>query len=118
MYKILIIDDDIDILAVVELVLLHNHFNVHTLSKWQQIPQTIISYSPDLILLDVSLGGADGRDICKQLKSDEQTKQIPVILFSAHYDLINNLKGSKPNAVITKPFENDNLVKTINLNLN
>lgn len=103
---------------VVKLVLNHNNFHVYTLSKWQQISQTIVNYDPDLILMDVSLGGADGRDICKQLKNAEETKGIPVILFSAHYDLINNLKDCNPNAVITKPFENDKLVEIIHSNLN
>ena len=118
MAKILIIDDEIDILEVVKIILKNHDFDVETLAKWENIPHTIQSYNPDLILLDVSLGGADGREICKELKSSEATEKIPIILFSANYDLVNNLKGCKANAVMTKPFETSQLLSIIECNLN
>lgn len=118
MKKILVVDDEIDILAVVKIILNNHNFEVETLSKWENIPHAIQSYSPDLILLDVSLGGADGREICKKLKDDKATQKIPIILFSAHFDLVNNLKGCKADAVITKPFDTSYLISIIEGNLN
>ena len=117
MGKILIVDDELDILDAVRDILNTFKYNVATTHKWLDIPELIKDYDPDLILLDVSLGGADGREICKQLKSAEETCHIPVILFSAHYDLINNLKGSEPAAIISKPFEVAHLVETISRSL-
>jgi len=117
MNKILVVDDDTDILTVVEILLKMNHFSVRTISKWEEITATITSFSPDLILLDVALGGADGREICKQLKKSDQTRHIPVILFSAHFDLVNNIKEYLADGLITKPFETSYLLETIRKNI-
>ena len=73
MKKVLVVDDDVDMLSVVDLMLTHHDFKVKTTSKWQIISQTIKSFIPDLILLDINLDGADGGDICKKLK---QTKKL------------------------------------------
>jgi DNA-binding response OmpR family regulator len=117
MSKILVVDDDTDILTVVEILLKMNHFSVRTISRWEDIHDTINNFSPDLILLDVALGGADGRQICKQLKIADETRHIPVILFSAHYDLLNNIKEYLADGLITKPFETSYLLETIRKNI-
>lgn len=117
MCKILVVDDDHDILSVVEIVLSMNKFKVKTLSRWEQIDSYIKDFEPDLILLDVALGGADGRTICKQLKNSSVTSHIPVILFSAHYDLVNNIQECMANGLVTKPFETTYLIETIRKNI-
>lgn len=117
MNKILVVDDDTDILTVVEIVLSMNNYVVKAISRWEAISHTLETFSPDLILLDVALGGADGREICKQLKNSDETQHIPVILFSAHYDLINNIQGCMANGFVTKPFETSYLLETIRKNL-
>lgn len=113
MNKILIVDDDIDILAVVKMLLIMNHYQVHTISNWRNISGEIEDFSPDLLLLDVSLGGADGRDICKKLKNSKKTKNIPIVLFSANTNFKTDMRGCKADAFITKPFESSYLIKTI-----
>src|SRR6476646_1875525 len=113
MNKILVVDDDTDILTVVEILLKMNHFSVRTISKWEDITSSISNFSPDLILLDVALRGADGREICKQLKKSDETSHIPVILFSAHFDLVNNIKEYLADGLITKQFETSYLLETI-----
>jgi DNA-binding response OmpR family regulator len=117
MKKILVVDDDIDILTVVNMVLSFNKFSVMATPRWQDIEPLIKTFCPDLILLDVSLSGADGRDICEKLKNAEKTKNIPIILFSAHYNLINDTRGCKPDGLITKPFEVPYLIETIRKNI-
>lgn len=112
MQKVLILDDEPDILAAVELIL-REHFEVMTISKWEKLPHAILNFDPDLILLDVALHGADGRDICEYLKNVQETTHIPVILFSANHNLPGNLHGCTPDAIITKPFETSHLVETI-----
>jgi DNA-binding response OmpR family regulator len=113
MKRILVIDDELEIRRVVETILTRNNYLVEAISKWEYLSYSIQYFEPDLILLDVSLGGADGREICHRLKSSKETKHIPVILFSAHHNLVTNLNGCMPDAVITKPFDTSFLLETI-----
>ena len=117
MDKILVVDDDPDILTVVQILLRMNNYTVMAVSKEEDVTNSIKSFSPGLILLDVALCGADGREICKRLKTSNETKHIPVILFSAHYDLVNNIHEYMANGLITKPFESSFLLETIRKNI-
>ncbi len=75
--------------------------------------EDISENNPDLILLDIMMPGMDGYEVCKRLKEDEKTKNIPVIFLTALTEEHNEEKGLKLGAVdyITKPF-NPELVKT------
>jgi DNA-binding response OmpR family regulator len=117
MHKILVVDDDTDILTVVDIILRMNDYTVKVISDWEEIASAIEKFSPDLILLDVALGTADGREICKKLKKSGETEHIPIILFSAHFDLVNNIKGCMANGLVTKPFETSYLLETIRKNI-
>ena len=117
MNKILVLDDDIDILTVVQLLLSMHNYIVKAISKWQEVTSSIISFSPDLILLDVALSGADGRDICRKIKQSNETQHIPIILFSAHYDLASDTRGCMANGFVAKPFETSYLLETIRKNI-
>ena len=76
MKRILVIDDEVSILRVLEIILSSNNYVVEAISKWQYLPYSIQYFKPDLILLDVFLGGADGREICKQLKNYKKMKNL------------------------------------------
>ncbi len=104
MYRILVLDDDADILALVKITLTLNDYVVEGIANWQQIDKSIITFKPDLILLDVALGTADGRDICKKLKSQKETQQIPIILFSANVEMEKSTDGYNAQAFISKPY--------------
>ena len=71
--------------------------------------------SPDLILLDINMPGMDGYQVCSELKSDENTAQIPVIFLTAELDEASKLKGYELGAVdyITKPINPDILKKSV-----
>src|SRR5690242_6621778 len=84
MGKILVVDDDKDILDALQIILEHEGFDVRTIFKGDETYQEADACKPDLILLDVLMSGNDGRTICKNLKSDRKTKHIPIILMSAH----------------------------------
>lgn len=114
MKRILVLDDDIDILTVVQLVLDSNGFEVLTISDWRQIYTQIDAFRPDLILLDVSLGNQDGRNICKQLKSHKDTKHISVILFSANHNVEKSVSECMADSFISKPFDINDLIADIN----
>ncbi len=113
MNKVLVVDDDQDILDVVSMLLSLNNYEVTTLSRATHIHDTILSFSPDVILLDVALGGDDGREVCRRLKHRDDTMGIPVILFSAHYDLVNNIASCQADDFVTKPFDVQHLLSVI-----
>jgi DNA-binding response OmpR family regulator len=117
MSKILIVDDDIDILTLVKLTLTMKGFDVEALSKWEGIDKSIVTFSPDLILLDVSLNGADGREICKRLKSKTDTQHIPIVLFSANVEMEKSLGDCHAEAFVPKPYNLPYLLNTINTNI-
>ena len=118
MPKILIIDDEIAMLDSETTILEKQNFSVNSITEWENISVYIHAIIPDLILLDVALAGEDGREICGRLKKSNETKHIPVVLFSAHYDLLNNLQECRADALVTKPFEVSYLLETIRKNIN
>ena len=113
MGKILIVDDDHEILNSLGHLLTANGFIVETESRWQNINRRIDMFGPDLILLDVALGGEDGRNISRQIKSGLFTKNIRVILLSANHNANRNLPESLADGFIKKPFEPKELIEKI-----
>jgi DNA-binding response OmpR family regulator len=118
MNKILVVDDDLEILTVVQIMLTMNNFNVEAISNWEEISNKMSEFKPDLVLLDVSLGGADGREICKSMRLSNETKNVPVILFSANPEMGKYLDQCLAQDFIPKPFELSNLVNTIKHHVN
>jgi len=118
MKKILVADDDTDILTLVKMTLDLQGFNVDAISNWKDIDDHVRLFDPDLILLDISLGGADGRDICKKIKQEAATKHIPVILFSANVEMGESIHECQAEAFIAKPYELSHFLQTIRLHIN
>ncbi len=117
MSKILVVDDDIDILSVMEILLSMKGFDVEVTSKGENTMPKIESFKPDLILLDVLISGHDGRAICKELKSNKSTKHIPVIMFSAHPGAASTISDYGADDFIAKPFDVNNLMEKVNTQL-
>ena len=115
MKKILIVDDDEDILEVVKWILKSQGFDVHTHSTGLNVTEVVMNYAPDIILLDIRLRGKLGTQVCKELK---QIYTTPIILFSAHTKQDHALSICHADAFIQKPFDMEQLVNTINLYLN
>lgn len=117
MDKILVVDDDVDILTLVNMTLGMNGFDVRISSRWDKIDSDIQEFMPDLILLDISLGDADGREICKRIKTTNGTEHIPVILFSANIEMEKSFASCHAQAFISKPYELDYFLNTIKATL-
>jgi DNA-binding response OmpR family regulator len=115
MRRILAVDDDNDILEVLRYILEDSGYKVETLSNGYNLFSTIRAHQPDLILLDIMLGGLDGRELCKHLKAGKETHDIPVILVSAsHYVAAGSLNQEGcPDDFIAKPFDIDVLLRSI-----
>ena len=117
MSKILVVDDDLDILSVMEILLSMKGYEVEVTSKGENTFPKIDTFKPDLILLDVLISGFDGRTICKQLKSNAATRHIPVIMFSAHPGAAATIADYGADDFISKPFDVDHLLKKVNAQL-
>lgn len=83
--KILVIDDEGDLLKLVRIRLEASGYGIVTLNSGVRAMHVARSERPDLILLDVVMPGKNGCDVCRELKADEATRGIPVIIFTAHY---------------------------------
>lgn len=117
MSKILVVDDDLDILVVMEILLSMKGFEVDVTAKWENTFEKIRTFKPNLILLDVLISGNDGRTICKQLKSQVDTKNIPIIMFSAHPSAAATIREYGADDFIAKPFDVNDLLEKVNTQL-
>jgi CheY-like chemotaxis protein len=101
--RILVVDDDQEIQEVVREILTGEGYRVQ-ISPNGDCLQRLENDPPDLILLDVLLQGEDGRELCRQVKSREQTRRIPVILFSANLAATRSSATCGADAFLPKPF--------------
>lgn len=112
--RILIADDDKDIVAVLTMMLEDAGYEVAATANGQTA-QKVCSYLPDLLLLDILMAGVDGRDICRHLKSQQLTKHIPIIMVSANQDTDKIARQAGADDFIAKPFDMENLLAKIKL---
>ena len=110
--KVLVADDDPSILEVIELMLTEEGYEVVTAVDGEAIYKMEKDY-PDLMLLDIWMSGMDGRDICRHVKSQELTKDIPVIMVSANKDTETISKEAGADDFLAKPFEMDDLLAKV-----
>ncbi|QEC78607.1 response regulator [Mucilaginibacter ginsenosidivorax] len=116
--KILLLDDDQSILYIVSYLLKDSGFEVKTLATGMEVFAVIAEFQPDLVLMDVMLAEMDGRLICRDLKNNILTLHIPVILISGTHDLSESLQQQgAPNDFLSKPFDLDDLLHKINVQL-
>jgi len=113
--RVLVVDDDPDILEVFQLALEAENYAVFPLLSPRYIFKTIKEFNPDLIILDIMLNGMDGRAVFKQLRSNPETEEIPVIMASARYDE-NYIISQKyhPEDYLEKPFNMAVMLQKVN----
>jgi len=112
--KILILDDDPDILDVLSYFLSENGYDIETLESGTKVFESINHFHPDLILMDVMLANMDGRKICRAIKLTPETKELPIILISGTHDLSESLnQRGAPNDFVAKPFDIEQLLHKI-----
>jgi two-component system alkaline phosphatase synthesis response regulator PhoP len=114
--KILVVDDEIYIVHILDFSLGMEGYDVVTALDGEQALDKLKSEKPDLIVLDIMMPKLDGYEVCKAIKSDPATKQIPVILLSAKGRNVDQKMGFDVGAddYITKPFSPRKLVERIN----
>ncbi|HKQ18931.1 MAG TPA: response regulator [Candidatus Eisenbacteria bacterium] len=114
--KILVVDDEIYIVHILDFSLGMEGYEVVTALDGEQALEKLKVEKPDLIVLDIMMPKLDGYEVCKAIKSDPETRQIPVILLSAKGRNVDQKMGFDVGAddYITKPFSPRKLVERIN----
>ena len=110
---LLVIDDNEDILFMLQAMLQHKGYKVSIKENTQGIEVYIKELSPDIILMDMLLSGADGREICRHIKSIESFSHIPVIMLSAHPQARTECLAAGANYFLEKPFEMEDLFQVV-----
>jgi DNA-binding response OmpR family regulator len=113
MTKILIIDDDPDVRTVMNILMKKQGYEVETASRKEEAFQKASEFLPSVILLDVLLSGSDGRELCKEIKSDKKLGHIPIIMVSAHPGAAENISSYGADTFVNKPINSDQLLEKI-----
>jgi CheY-like chemotaxis protein len=103
--KVLILDDDIDILQICTIVLKKKGFDVQTLNNSNQVVHQVRSFAPDVILMDNWIPGPGGIEATRLLKLDPDTHDIPVIFFSANSNVTQLARDARADYFLQKPFD-------------
>src|SRR5215469_13168243 len=103
--RVLILDDDIDILQICTIVLKKKGFEVQTLNNSNQVVSQVHAFQPDVILMDNWIPGPGGIEATRLLKLDPETQDIPVIFFSANSNVTQLAREARADYFLQKPFD-------------
>ena len=109
---ILVVDDEPDILELTRFALSQDGFDVATAATGGEALEQLRRRRPDLVVLDLMLPDMSGKDVCRQLKADEETSNIPVMMVTARGEEVDRIIGFELGAddYVTKPFSIRELV--------
>lgn len=104
--SVLVVEDEEDILALLHFNLIKAGYNADCASHGEEALKAVAAKKPDLILLDLMLPGIDGLEICRRLRSDAETSEIPIIMLTARGEEEDIVRGLEIGAddYVTKPF--------------
>lgn len=112
--KVLVIDDEPEMLSLVRYTLEHAGFEVHSCDNGRAAWDEIAKVRPDVLVLDVMLPGIDGYSLQQKLAQDPSTKELPIVVLTA-LEPSKTLFQKFPQVAgfMTKPFNADELLKTV-----
>lgn len=114
MKKVLVVDDDPDMLDVLQEILETENYQVYPLLSPRYIFKAVRDFNPDLIILDIMLNGMDGRAVFKELRLSSESYHIPVILTSGRFDENYVISQSyHPDDYLQKPFTMNDLLHKV-----
>lgn len=111
--SVYLIEDDPDIAYIIQYVLEEEGMSVIVFSTIKSFKSDLHKHKPDLLILDVNLPDGNGLLLCDEIKTNSNYQDIPVMMLSAHCS--TDLMIDNANAYISKPFNLDHLVSTVNL---
>lgn len=115
-YRVIYIEDEQEMIDLVRLILGRKGFEIIGANGGREGLSLIRSELPDLVLLDLMMPDMDGWDVYQQMKSEEITRQIPVIIVTAKAQNIDKVLGlhiAKVEDYIAKPFSPDELIESV-----
>jgi len=112
--KILILDDNEDILEMMRVALEDEGHEVECMTNTDDILKTIQSTKPNLVIVDYILSGINGGELCHQIKTNPKTSHIPVIMVSGHQRILQSLGNYGEDVFIPKPFSLEDIVSNVN----
>ena len=118
MKRILIIEDEQDIVDIATLILEDEGYEVCSFTEFPGFEKKVNDCHPDLVLLDLNLRGYHGKEICKYIKAHDHLKQTPVVLMSANKDIQAVKEEAGADAYICKPFDLSDFVGVISAQFN
>ncbi|MDX6768717.1 MAG: response regulator [Elusimicrobiota bacterium] len=112
--KVLVIDDEPEMLNLVKYTLEHAGFEVHTCDNGRQAWDEIAKVRPDVLVLDVMLPGIDGYSLQLKISQEPSTKDLPIVVLTA-LEPSKTLfqKFPQVQGFMTKPFKTEELLKTV-----
>ncbi|MHB0939169.1 MAG: response regulator transcription factor [Armatimonadota bacterium] len=116
-HRILVVDDEEDIRNLVAVMLKADGYQVVLASTGKDALQALEGEPIDLIVLDVMMPGMDGWEVCRQIKGNSRTKDIPVVFLTVRQQPLDRIIGTEvlhASGYIYKPFEREELLSTIN----
>ncbi len=118
-YDILIVDDTPDSLELLSRILKERGYRVRPTTSGRHALKSVAAKLPDLILLDVKMPDIDGYAVCRRIKSNEHSRNVPVIFISAHGKTAQKVEGFTAGGVdyITKPFQAEEVLARVKTHL-
>jgi len=111
-YRILLVDDDKELLAALEVKLRKEGYQIDTAPDGEAALEMIATDLPDLVILDVNMPRMNGMDVCRALRSDEKTRDLAIIMLTARDDEVDRILGLEFGAddYVTKPYNPRELI--------
>jgi phosphoserine phosphatase RsbU/P len=115
MKKILLVDDEEQLISIMENVLREEGFAVKKLLSAEEALKSFAAYSPDLVISDVRMEEMDGFTLFEKIKKLKNTKTVPFIFLTALDDRLGQQRANKlgATAYVSKPFDVDELVSIV-----
>jgi DNA-binding response OmpR family regulator len=118
MKRILIIEDEQDIVDIATMILEDEGYEVCSFTEFRDYESKVTDSHADLVLLDLNLQGYHGRDICKYIKGNEDLKKTSVVLMSANRDIQAVKEEAGADGYICKPFDLTDFIDTVKKYIN
>ncbi|MEH3112344.1 response regulator transcription factor [Pedobacter terrae] len=116
--KIMVLEDDHDIREIIGLLLDEENYEVKLYPDIRSFRKDLLFTSPNLMILDVRLPDGNGHDLCREVKNDQRTLDVPVLMMSAHCSATEVNRKCHPDDFIPKPFNIDDFVARVNAVVN
>jgi DNA-binding response OmpR family regulator len=113
--KILIVEDEVSLLKLESILLTTRGYKVSAVTDGLKALEEIKNDIPDLVLLDIMIPGIDGFEVCRRIKADPVTADLPVVMLTAKKSSADQARGvaAGADAYITKPFKSAKIIEVV-----